>query len=106
MDRSTIIYLISEMQSQDDIGQFVPKETERQVYAKKQSISRNEWFEAGRNGLRPDICFVVFRYDYNGELIIEDEYGKRYGVYRTYENQSEEIELYCESKGGLEVGNA
>lgn len=101
MDRSTIIYLISEDRQQDAIGQFVATETKKQVYAKKQSITRNEWYDAGRNGLQPEICFVVFRYDYDGELIVEDEDGKRYGVYRTYENRTEEIELYCESKGGL-----
>ena len=101
MDRSTVIYLITETRTQDAIGQFVSQEQKRQVYARKQSITRNEWFDAGRNGLQPEICFVVFRYDYEGELIIEDEDGNRYGIYRTYENRSEEIELYCESKGGL-----
>lgn len=101
MDRSTIIYLISETRSQDAIGQYVSEETSRQVFARKQSITRNEWFDAGRSGLQPEVCFVVFRYDYEGELIIEDEQGNRFGIYRTYENRSDEIELYCESKGGL-----
>lgn len=103
MDRSTIIYLVEERRSQDAIGQFVSEETKKQVYARKQSITRNEWFDAGRNGLQPEVCFVIFRYDYEGENIIEDEAGNRFGIYRTYENRSDEIELYCEAKGGLVI---
>lgn len=101
MDRSTVIGLVSLTHTQDDIGQYTATETNREVLAEMRSVSQSEWFEAGRNGLKPSICFVMFRDDYNGEKIIT-HYGKRYGIYRTYVNESEQIELYCEEKGGLD----
>lgn len=101
MDRSTRIKLISETYTQDSIGQYVSEEAFTEVYAQANSISRNEWFEAGRNGLKAAIMFTIFAPEYNGELIIEHE-GKRYGVYRTYTAKGDKIELYCEEKGGLD----
>lgn len=103
MDRSNVINLISETYTQDEIGQFVPIETKRQVYCNVRSITRSEWFEAGRNGLQPAYVFTMFRHDYNNENIVEFE-GKRYGIYRSYIVQNEQLEIYAEEKGGLNVG--
>lgn len=101
MDKSNIIYLIHEISEQDDIGQFVtPHEEKRQVFCDVRSITRAEWFEAGRNGMQPSLTFVMFAPDYQGEKIIEFE-GRRYGIYRTYLGRNEQIELYAEEKGGL-----
>lgn len=100
MDRSNIINLIAETFTQDDIGQYVPVETSRQVFCNRKYVTRTEWFEAGRNGHQPAFCFEMFAPDYENELIVEFE-GKRYGVYRTYLAQNETIELYVEEKGGL-----
>lgn len=100
MDRSNVINLISETRTQDEIGQFVSAETARQVYCDVRSITREEWFDAGRNGMQPSFIFVTFAPDYQGEKIVEFE-GKRYGIYRTYLAKNEKIELYAEEKGGL-----
>ena len=100
MDRSNVINLISETHSQDEIGQFVSAETKRQVFCDVRSVSRAEWFDAGRDGMQPSFVFTMFAPDYNGEKIVEFE-GKRYGVYRTYVSRNEQIELYVEEKGGL-----
>lgn len=100
MDRSNIISLISEKHSQDSIGQFISEEVKRDVYCDVRSISRAEWFDAGRNGLQPTYVFTMFAPDYNGEKIVEFE-CQRYGIYRTYRARNEQIELYVESKGGL-----
>ena len=64
MDRSEVITLVSQTYTQDDIGQQVPAETERQVYCNVSSITMNEWYEAGRNGLQPQYKLTMFRYDY------------------------------------------
>jgi hypothetical protein len=39
--------------------------------------------------------------DYNGEDTAEYD-GKRYGIYRTYERDDEQVELYLEKKAGNE----
>lgn len=100
MDQSNVINLISEVQAQDDIGQFVSTEISRQVYCDVRSITRAEWFDAGRNGMQPALIFVMFAPDYEGEKIVEYN-GNRYGIYRTYVGRNERIELYAEPKGGL-----
>lgn len=104
MDRSNIINLISEEHVQDDIGQFHSRKSSRQVYCDVRSITRSEWFDAGRNGLQPTFIFTMFAPDYNGEKIVEFD-GKRYGIYRTYRARNEQIELYVEEKGGLYVAD-
>ena len=100
MDRSNIIKLISETRTQDSIGQWVSQEIERTVFCDVRSITREEWFNAGRDGLQPSFMFVIFEPDYQGEKIVEFN-GHRYGVYRTFRARNERMELYVEEKGGL-----
>lgn len=100
MDRSDVLTLISVSYTQDEYMQEIPTETSRDVFCETQSISHDEWFEAGRDGLRPEYSFTVFRYDYNGEPYVEYR-GNRYAIYRTYEAKNETIELYVESKVGV-----
>ena len=101
MDKSTVITLISATYERDDIGQEVPKEARRDVFCDVMSVGMNEWYEAGRNGFKPDYKFVMNRFDYEGETEIE-YLGKRYGVYRTYLYKTDGIELYVEKKAGVQ----
>lgn len=101
MDRSNVIYLISETYEQDEIGQFISTEIKHQVFCDVRSITRSEWYDAGRDGMQPSYIFTMFRHDYNGEKIVEFE-GNRYGIYRTYIDRNEQIELYVEEKGGID----
>lgn len=71
----------------------------RQVFCRKKSVTRNEFFEAGRNGLNPEFQFSIFAADYEGETICEYQ-GKTYSIYRTYRTPADYIELYVERKGG------
>lgn len=103
MDRSNVINLIQVTSTQDTIGQYIETETKKRVFCDVRSISRSEWFDAGRDGLQPSFVFTMFRHDYSGEKIVEFE-GRRYGVYRTYVSRNEQIELYVEEKGGLANG--
>lgn len=100
MDRSTQITLISETHTKNSIGLYIATETTKNVYAAIRSIGQSEWFDAGRNGLKPEITFIVFKYDYEGERLVEYN-NKRYSVYRTYETKDDLIELHCELKGGV-----
>ena len=101
MDRSNVINLIKETYTQDADYDFDQSETKRQVFCDVKSITRSEWFEAGRVGMQPAYCFILFAPDYEGEKIVEYE-GRRYGVYRTYIGRNERLELYTEEKGGLD----
>lgn len=101
MVQAEVIKLIAETTTLDEILQEVKTYTEREVYAQVRSISRSEWFDAGRNGLKPDIAFIMKKYDYNGEKIVKWD-GELYGVYRTFLGRGQRIELYCEKKGGID----
>lgn len=99
MDRSNVIKLIAETKVQDSNGVWRVTETERQVFCQVDSVTRSEFFEAGRNGLNPEFRMTMFFADYEGERIVEYE-GNRYSVYRTYYGRNDDLELYVERKGG------
>lgn len=99
MDRSNVINLISTTKTQDDYGVWHEETTARAVFCNVQSVTRNEFFEGGRNGLNPQYEFTVFFADYNGETIVEFE-GETYAVYRTFRRRDDTLELYVERKGG------
>lgn len=73
--------------------------TPRAVFCKRRSISRSEFFDAGRNGLNPEFVFDVFAGDYAGETLCRYG-GMSYAIYRTYLADSDYIELYAQREGG------
>jgi len=100
MDRSEVIKLISKNEVQNDDYTWMEQETVTEVFCDVRSITQTEWFNAGRNGIdHPAFTFVINRYEYHGEQIVEFK-GQRFGVYRTYVAKNENLELYCEAKGG------
>lgn len=104
MDRSDVITLVSVASSQDAYGVWREKETTRDVFCKVDSVTRSEYFEGGRNGLKPEYRITMFFGDYEGEGTVIYN-GKSYGVYRTYHASTDVLELYVESKGGVNVQN-
>lgn len=94
-----LISLVEEFKHVDEYGDTVADTVERTVYAKMQSISQSELYQAQAVGLRPEIKFVIADYlDYNGEkkLIFEPYFGKReeYSVIRTF-RKGNELEIVC-----------
>lgn len=94
-----VIKLIAIRYEKDTYGVDRPIESEREVFAQVRSVTRQEFFDGGRNGLNPSLEFTVFFGDYAGETIIEFN-SNRYSVYRTYFSDDDYIELYVERKGG------
>ena len=95
-----VIKLVSSTQTQNQYGVWEETYSAREVLCQVKSITRQEFFEGGRNGLNPSFVFTVFAGDYNGELICQYD-GNQYGVYRTYLVPSTDyLELYVERKGG------
>lgn len=100
MDRSDVIKLIPVTYAKDANGILRATEGEpREVMCQVDSVSRNEFFEGGRNGLNPEFVFRVFFGDYEGERLVEYR-DKRYSIYRTYHGRNDMMELYAERKGG------
>lgn len=103
MDRSDVIKLISKNQVQNADFTWTEQETATEVFCDVRSITQTEWFNAGRNGIEhPAFTFVMNRNEYADQQIVEYR-GNRYGVYRTYMAKNENLELYCEAKGGVYV---
>lgn len=98
MDRSDVITLVAEMQTQNDVGVWTSSQQTRDVFCQVESVTRAEFFDGGRNGLNPDLKFVVFFGDYQGEKTLIYN-GKVYGIYRTFRGKTDRLELYAERKG-------
>lgn len=93
------LYLLSTTYENNKYGVPVAQTKKNEVFCDRQSISRSEFFNAGRNGLNPQFVFTVFKGEYQGETICEYD-GNTYSIYRTYETDDDYIELYVERKGG------
>lgn len=97
-----LIYLASERYEKDSIGQMVPMESYRAIWADIRSITRSEWANAGQSGLNPQLVAITPVANYDGEDIALVR-KRKYGIYRTYlPPNSDEIELYLELKAGLD----
>ena len=99
MDRSNVIKLISITKEQDANGIWQETLSYNEVFCDVSSVSANEFFDGGRNGLNPEYRITMFFGDYNGETLLEYD-GNTYAVYRTYKGRTDTIELYVERKGG------
>lgn len=105
MAQSDVLTLIKTTYTNDLLG--IPQEktvSERDVFCNINSVTRSEFFDAGRNGINPSIMFTMFAGDYDGEQEIRYK-GKAYSIYRTYFTQGNEVELYVTRKGGTNVKN-
>lgn len=100
MDRSDVIELVSVTNNRDAYGVYWETETKKEVFCKVDSVTRAEYFEGGKNGLKPEYRITMFFGDYSGEQTIVYN-GVYYGVYRTYKASTDTIELYVEKKGGV-----
>ncbi len=102
MEYTEIIYLISQIKEEDDIGNFISSsETSKKIYAKKQSVRTSEFYNAVQAGMNPSIELVIKKLNYNGEkeLIWNNE---RYSIIRTVEPKNKfDIVLVCQKKMGI-----
>lgn len=101
MDRSDIVNLYADTVTFDEYGVARKTRTAREVFCSVNSVTRAEFFEAGRNGLNPQFQIKMFFGDYNGETVVGYK-GRLYSVYRTYQAKTDEIELYVERQVGTD----
>ena len=102
MDRGDVIELVSISRTQDQYGVWRSTESKRQIFCEVESVTATEFFEGGRNGLKPEYRFIVFFADYQGEQTVNYN-GIAYSVYRTFKAKNDKLELYVERKVGVNV---
>ncbi|MBM6870805.1 hypothetical protein [Pseudoflavonifractor phocaeensis] len=74
---------------------------ETKILGRVESVSRSEWYDAGREGMAPEMVFVTPAVNYRGEQQAQWQ-GERYKIYRTYRRRSsQEIELYLGRRVGV-----
>ena len=101
MDRSDVCTLVSRTYQADEYGVLQPKEETTDVFCSVSSVSGEEFFEGGRNGLRPELRITLFGGDYMSQGIVEYK-GTRFTVYRVYLGKNDTVELYLERRTGNE----
>lgn len=92
------LVLLSGGYTEDDLGNQIPATSRKTILCKRNSIGRNEFYNAATVNLRPEISFTIHMYEYEGESKVEFE-GQQYSVLRTFATGIEEIELICERIG-------
>lgn len=102
MEYSEIVYLISRTIGEDAIGNCVSSlSTEKKIYAKKQSVRTNEFYNATMTGLTPSCEFVIKKLNYSGEQELKWN-NELYEVIRTIDPKNKyDIVLVCSKKIGL-----
>lgn len=106
MEYTEVIYLISLKKEEDDIGNIISSfKSSKKVYAKKQSVRINEFYNAVQVGLSPSIEFVIKKSNYNNEEEIEWN-SERFSIIRTIEPKNKfDIVLVCGKKIGIKCQN-
>ena len=101
MDTSAVIYLLRQTYAADTIGQQIATEIPVKRYCRVTSVSREEFWDAGRSGHQPSFRMIMDRFEYHGEreLLYND---RCYTVYRTYAGTGDTIDLYVEERVGDE----
>ena len=97
------IVLVSTVHGVDPITKE-PTETtaKRTVFAAKKSVWMREHYTAAAFDVRPEIVYVVWQREYQGEQLIEVGEGanlKQYKLIRAYEPDRENTELICSGPG-------
>lgn len=101
MDKSRQITLEKPAYRMDALNQLVPDGvTSYTVFCSVKNVTRTEWADAAHLGMKATYCVTVWADEYGGETVAILD-GVRYGIYRTYQPNPEEIELYLEQKAGV-----
>lgn len=94
------VILVGQTYTKDSIGQQIAKETQTEIFCSIKSATRQEWRDAGQNGIKAELVLVTAAVNYSGERIAIIN-GKRRAIYRTYHpTDSDDIELYIQEEVG------
>lgn len=97
MTMTETIELVTRSEATDAFGGYT--ETSRDVFCSVKSVSRNEFYLATAQKLKPEIVFVLTDYyDYEGEPIVVYK-DVRFTVIRTY-RKGRNLEIVCQRRTG------
>lgn len=96
---STIDLVSRQATGRNTKGQPTYTSTSRTIFCQVESVSRDEFFEAGQAGIQAAWLFIVNPIDYQNELLINYE-GQPYRIYRSYRRAMDELELYASREVG------
>lgn len=98
-----IIYLLKSNNTVNDIGDPVKVLTKIKRFAEKLEIGQKEFYQAAASGLKPEVKFSIWKFEYNNEMYFEYD-GKNYKIIKTYLRKiDEKIELTGTSVTNTEV---
>lgn len=93
MINATAVKLIAQTFAVNDVGDSIPTETERLVYAEHRSVGFKRKMEAEQMGLKVSDKFILSNAaEYQGEEILEHK-GRRYNIVNVYCTEEETVEL-------------
>lgn len=97
----TVISLVTETISHDDVGNEIYTSTTTDVFAIPRSVYASEFYQAAQIGLHPSITFTLTnREDYEGQKKLIWE-GKNYSIIRAdWTAQRDTLNLICEERIG------
>lgn len=101
MNLAEKIALIAIEYSQDDLGEWIETRTKTDVFALVESVTMNEFYQAGMQGFKPDFKMSVWMTEYADQEILEYK-DKTYRIYRSYRRDDGRIELYVTEEKGDE----
>ena len=87
-----IIELISFKNEVNQVGNTIKSKTYKRIFANKKSITQNEFYQAERVGLKPQLRFEVYSIEYGNELLAKYK-EVEYKIIRTYKTSADKIEL-------------
>jgi len=96
MRRDQVIYLIPTVPGKNKMGDAIriPGKP-RRILAEKKSIRQSEFYQAAVTDYKPELTFVIWPHEFDGESILEYK-GKHYNIFRTFEKDMKNLELICE----------
>lgn len=89
--------LIMQSISKGKYGTEETTESERETFCGVISISMSEFFTAGKDGIKPEICLAVRSEEYEGERKARFD-NDEYDIYRIYGRTDGYTELYCKRR--------
>lgn len=87
--------LIKQSVNEDELANQNITETRRKVLCSMKSAGRNDFYAGAVHGMKPELIFSMYQFEYENESIVEFQ-GQKYSVIRTYSTGFKEIELTCE----------
>lgn len=102
MKDDSITLIAREITGKDARMKPIYTETSSEVLCTSEPVSRSEFFSAGQIGINPEAMVVINPAEYNGAKKAE-YHEKPMTIYRTYERNENELELYLQLALGLKT---